>query len=112
MKQNKNAKEYNLHLLEIDEINKKMVKRVNLERKRINKIKLMAEDEFCRSIVIKKKMDEINNKNFKIKKLNSSQDVILPEKFLIPIVKNFGLNGDLIPSIINIRNTQMKRKEF
>ena len=109
LKQNKNAKEYNLHLLEIDEINKKMVKRVNLERKRINKIKLMAEDEFCRSIVIKKKMDEINNKNFKIKKLNSSQDVILPEKFLIPIVKNFGLNGDLIPSIINIRNTQMKR---
>ena len=108
LKQDKNAKEYNLHLIEVDQYNKKMFRRINLERKRINKIKLMADDEFCRSIVIKKKMDEINQKNTRIKKMNSSQEIILPQKFLIPKVKNFGLKGDLVPSIINIRKYKIR----
>jgi hypothetical protein len=108
LKVDNNAHAYNLHLLEVDKINQDILKRMGYERKIINKVKLMADAEFCRSIVINKKMDEINKKNKQIQKMNISDKVISPKKFLVPKVKNFGLNGSLVPSIIHIRKKEMK----
>ena len=108
LKVDNNAHAYNLHLLEVDKINQDILKRMGYERKIINKVKLMADSEFCRSIVINKKMDEINKKNKQIQKMNISDKVISPKKFLVPKVKNFGLNGSLVPSIIHIRKKEMK----
>jgi len=108
LKVDKNASAYNLHLKEVGKINKKLIKRIDLERKKINKIKLMVNDEFCRSIAINKKMNEINEKNKRIHKSTISDKVISPEKFLTPIVKNYGLKGNLVPTIINIRKKGIK----
>ena len=108
LKVDKNAHAYNIQLREMDFMNKKILKRLDLERKKINRVKIMADDELCRSIVINKKMDEINEKNRQIKILSLSKKVLFPEKFLIPKVKNFGLKGDLVPTIIHIRKNKMK----
>ena len=108
LKVDKNAHAYNIQLREMDFTNKKILKRLDLERKKINRVKIMADDELCRSIVINKKMDEINEKNRQIKILSLSKKVLFPEKFLIPKVKNFGLKGDLVPTIIHIRKSKMK----
>ena len=108
LKVDKNAHAYNLHLIEVDKINQEILKRINGERKKINKIKLMVDNELCRSIVINKKMDEINEKNRRINKYNSAKKVVFPEKFLVPKEKNFGLKGNLVPSLIHIRKREMK----
>ena len=108
LKVDKNAQAYNLHLIEMDKVNQKILRRIDGERKKINKVKLMADNEYCKSIVINKIMDEINEKNRRIKKYSSAKKVIFPEKFLVPKVKNFGLKGDLVPNIIHIRKKEMK----
>ena len=108
LKVDQNAQAYNLHLIEMDKVNQDILKRIDGERKKINKVKLMADDGYCKSIVINKIMDEINAKNRRIKKYSASKKVIFPEKFLIPKVKNFGLKGDLVPNIIHIRKKEMK----
>ena len=103
LKKDKNARAYDLYLKEADKINKKLIKRIILERKKINKIKSMVNDEFKRSIAINKRMNEINEKNREIHKSAISNKVVLPEKFLTPIANNLGLQGNLVPSLINIR---------
>ena len=103
---------YNLHLNEMNEINQKILERRKNEKRVINKINLMVNDEYSKSLEMNEKMDKINAKNKKIKRLYSSNKYIFPKDFFVTKYKNYGAKGNLIPSIINIRKNKMKNFGF
>ena len=92
----------------MNKMNQSILKRIEGERKKINKVKLKADDQYYKSIFINKIMDEIIEKNRRIKRYSASKKVIFPKKILTPKVKNFELKGDLVPKIIHIRKKEMK----
>ena len=103
LKEKKSDIPYNLHLNEINKINKRILERRKKEKKIIYELNSIANDEYLKGIEINKKMDKINQKN-KILKNNSFGNI----NIFNDDMDFFQPKGNLIPSLLNIRKNKMK----
>ena len=108
LKTNKNAHSYMLHLNEIDKINKAMGKKRIIERKMINRVKSLCDLGFKKNEFLNNKIDNINNKNNELKKLNKTTLDIPNDGFYTNNKQNHLLKGDLVPKLISLKSETEK----
>ena len=102
LKNSENVQGYNLYLNEMNRINQKMELRRFFERKKIDKIQTLCDDEFQKKEYLKNKIDKYNKRHKEINKRNG----FIPNDDFYIINKNNNkeLLGTLLPKLLSSRN--------
>ena len=102
LRNSENTQAYNLYLDEMNRINEKMGRRRVVQRKKIDKIQTLCDDEFKKKEYLKNKIDMFNQRHKEIKKQNN----LIPNDDFYIINKNNkqDLLGTLLPKLLSSRN--------
>ena len=102
LKNSESIQAYDLYLNEMNRINQKMESRRSLERKKIDKIQTLCEDEFKKKEYLKNKIDICNKRH---KEINKQKGIIPNDDFyIINRNNNKELLGTLLPKLLSSRN--------
>lgn len=102
LKGGENTHAYNIYMDEMDKINEKMERHRSIERKKIEKIEILCDDEFKKKEYLKNKIDKFIKRH---KETEKQKNIIPNDNFYILSRNNEKDQiGKLLPKLLSLRN--------